>query len=162
VSEASRKTKKQLLLLELTNMPIVEVACKRSSVSRATYYRWRNEDEEFKEASDKALQDAIELMSDMAESQLLNSVKDGNMTGIIFWLKNHREAYSNKISIKRIEAERDHYKQALRDKADDPHDTLRELVDQMKALAAHGYDEEAYKAEQEATRRKALRSSDLG
>jgi hypothetical protein len=32
-------------------------------------------------------------MNDMAESQLLNAVRDGNMTGIIFWLKSRHKAY---------------------------------------------------------------------
>ena len=151
MSEASRERKKQLLLRELTNMPIVEVACKRTNISRATYYRWRNEDEEFKENSDRALQDAVELMSDMAESQLLNSVKEGNMTGIIFWLKNHREAYSNKVAVRRIEAERDHYKQALRNKTYEGDDVLLEILEGMKKIALDARDEAANKSEQEAT-----------
>jgi ACT domain-containing protein len=102
MSQKSRDTKKQLLLRNLASMPIVEVACKRTGVSRATYYRWRTEDEDFREDSDKALFDAIELMSDLAESQLLNNVKGGNMTAIIFWLKSHREAYHTASTAIRI------------------------------------------------------------
>lgn len=30
----------------------------------------------------------------MAESQLLASIRGGNMAGIIFWLKNHHGAYN--------------------------------------------------------------------
>lgn len=156
----SRDHKKQLLLRELANMPIVEVACKRASVSRASYYRWRNEDEEFKQASDQALMNATELMSDMAESQLLNSIKDGNMTGIIFWLKSHREAYSNRLAIRRIEVERDAYRQALRDKREEEDDKLRAIIDRMRSIALNGRDEGASKAEQQAVKRKAFHDNE--
>jgi hypothetical protein len=42
-------------------------------------------------------------MNDIAESKLLSAVKDGNMTAIIFWLKNNNPRYSDKkinLSIK--------------------------------------------------------------
>ncbi len=160
MSEASREHKKQLLLRELANMPIVEVVCKRTSVSRATYYRWRNEDKEFQASSDKALFEATELMSDMAESQLLNSIKDGNMTGIIFWLKSHREAYSNRLAVHRVEVERDAYKQALRDKREEEDDKLRAIIDHMRGIALKSIDEEASKAEQQAIKNKASHDSE--
>lgn len=35
----------------------------------------------------------------MAESQLINAIKEGNMTGIIFWLKNHHKQYSPKLEV---------------------------------------------------------------
>lgn len=38
-------------------------------------------------------------MNDMAESQLLNAVRDGNMTGIIFWLKSRHPKYGNRVEI---------------------------------------------------------------
>lgn len=38
-------------------------------------------------------------MNDMAESQLLKNIKDGNMTAIIFWLKSRHSAYGNRVEI---------------------------------------------------------------
>jgi hypothetical protein len=35
----------------------------------------------------------------MAESQLISAIKDGNLTGIIFWLKNHHRQYSPKLEV---------------------------------------------------------------
>ena len=35
----------------------------------------------------------------MAESQLLTAIKDQNMTAIIFWLKSHHPAYTNKVEV---------------------------------------------------------------
>ena len=35
----------------------------------------------------------------MAESQLISAIKDRNLTGIIFWLKNHHKNYSPKLEV---------------------------------------------------------------
>lgn len=90
---------KQLLVEQLKKTPIVQVACEKTGIGRATYYRWRKEDLEFVQASDRALDDGNALVSDMAESQLISSIKDKNMTAIIFWLKHHHPAYATKVEI---------------------------------------------------------------
>ena len=38
-------------------------------------------------------------MNDLAESQLLKAVKDGNMSAIAFWLRSRHTSYSNKLEI---------------------------------------------------------------
>jgi hypothetical protein len=145
---------KKKLLERLSKTPIVEVACKQAGVPRSTYYRWRKDDGTFRDSCDQALADATELMSDLAESQLLNNIKSGNLTAIIFWLKYHREVYSDRITIKRIESERDHYKQLLDSPRDDGHKALRELAEAVKK--ASEYKKEAYEAEQHAIMLKAF------
>ncbi len=42
-----------MVLLKKT--PIVQVACERSSVGRATYYRWKKDDADFAKQADEAL-----------------------------------------------------------------------------------------------------------
>lgn len=86
------KSKIQILEL-LKTTPIVQVACQKSGVSRATYYRWRDKDKKFKEQSDSALKEGVAFINDLAESQLLSSIKEKNMTAIIFWLKNRHSGY---------------------------------------------------------------------
>jgi len=78
---------------QLKTAPIVQIACQKTGISRATYYRWREIDPKFKESSDKALKEGIAFINDLAESQLLSSIKDKNMTAIIFWLKSHHSDY---------------------------------------------------------------------
>ena len=39
------------------------------------------------------------MMNDLAESQLLKAIKDGNMTAISFWLRSRHSAYGNKMEI---------------------------------------------------------------
>lgn len=90
---------KQALIDQLKRTPIVEVACKKSGIGRATFYRWRKNDPKFAEATDFAIQEGASLVNDMAESQLINAIKEGNLTGIIFWLKNHHKQYSPKLEV---------------------------------------------------------------
>jgi len=95
-----RQTKNKGQLLEiLRKTPIVQIACEKAGVGRATYYRWRKEDVEFVKVSDQALLDGSLLINDMAESQMMSAIKDKNMTAIIFWLKHHHPAYATKIEI---------------------------------------------------------------
>ena len=90
---------KNAIVEQLKINPIVQIACQKSGVSRATFYRWRNEDEEFKKATEMSIQDGVLLINDLAESQLLAAIKDQNMTAIIFWLKNHHSDYADKIQV---------------------------------------------------------------
>lgn len=95
-----RQTKdKELLLEQLRKTPIVQVACQKVDVGRASYYRWRKEDKEFARMADDALAEGNLLVNDMAESQLLSSIRDKNLGAIVFWLKNHHPTYATKIEV---------------------------------------------------------------
>ena len=93
------KINKDLLIEKLKKTPIVQIACKKAGVGRATYYRWRKNDNNFALASDVALEEGSSLINDMAESQLLSAIRDQNMTAIIFWLKHHHRRYSTRIEL---------------------------------------------------------------
>ena len=72
------------LLQALANTSgIVSSACKAANVSRMTYYRWYNEDPDFREKAD----DIKELQKDFAESLILKKMKEGDTTMIIFYAK---------------------------------------------------------------------------
>lgn len=90
---------KKKLLEKLLKTPIVEVACKQIGLPRSTYYRWRKEDLDFASACDEAFEQSAGLINDMAESQLINSIKEKNMTAIIFWLKNHHRSYKTRVEV---------------------------------------------------------------
>jgi len=97
--ESRQSQQKELLIGQLKKAPIVQIACEKIGVGRATYYRWRKQSKEFRKASDQALIEGKQLINDMAESQLLSAIRDKNMTSIIFWLKNNKANYSNRIEI---------------------------------------------------------------
>lgn len=98
MSHNQDETKKQLRE-RLQKSPIVEVACKQTGLSRATYYRWRKDDEVFAEACDEAIEQSAGRINDMAESQLISAIKDKNMTAIVFWLKHHHPTYEARIRV---------------------------------------------------------------
>lgn len=88
---------------ELKKIPIVQVACEKSNVSRNTVYRWRKEDKKFAEEMDKAMTDGIEYINDMTETQLLNAIKVGEFKAISFWLRSRHSAYKHKIEVSTVE-----------------------------------------------------------
>jgi ABC-type Fe3+ transport system substrate-binding protein len=90
---------KELLIEQLKKTPIIQVACEKTGVGRATYYRWKKEDEEFSTKADEALSEGSSLVNDIAESQLMSAIKDKNLTAIIFWLKHHHPAYATKVEV---------------------------------------------------------------
>ncbi len=94
-----QNNKKEALIEEIKKRPIIEAACKKIGIGRATFYRWRKADEKFAEQIDYALNEGKSLINDMAESQLLSAIRDRNLSAIIFWLKNHHGDYKNKVEI---------------------------------------------------------------
>lgn len=91
--QAANKAK---FIEKLKEMPIVQVAAAQVGVHRDTYYEWRSTDREFSSACDKALQRGEWYVNDMMESLLIKFAKEGKLTAIIFWLKNHHTQYNEK------------------------------------------------------------------
>lgn len=86
-------------LEELARIPIIQVACEKTGLSRNSVYRWRKEDVAFSKRMDEALTEGVALVNDMSESQLLNLIKEKNWPAISFWLKHRNDNYKNKIEI---------------------------------------------------------------
>ena len=97
--EERQKRQREMLLEQLKKTPIVQVACQKIDIARATYYRWRKEDEAFRKAADAALKEGSLLVNDMAESQLMAAIQEKNLTAIIFWLKHHHKTYANRVEV---------------------------------------------------------------
>lgn len=88
---------KKLILEQLKKTPIIQITCEKIGISRATFYEWRNKDAKFAKEADKALSAGTALISDAAESQLIAGIKSGNLTSIIFWLKNKHPDYKQRM-----------------------------------------------------------------
>lgn len=84
---------------ELRKVPIVQVACEKTGLSRNSVYRWRKGDKEFLKKMDDALAEGVALVNDMSESQLLTLIKEKNYPAISFWLKHRNDNYKNKLEI---------------------------------------------------------------
>lgn len=90
---------RELLLEQLKKTPIIQVACEKTGIARATFYRWKQEDQEFATKADEALAEGASLVNDIAESQLMTAIKNQNLAAIIFWLRNHHPAYATKVEV---------------------------------------------------------------
>lgn len=79
-----RQSKKQKLLKALEESHgVVTNACRKAGISRAQYYRYLQQDEKFASNVDDIQEQAV----DFVESQLFKQIKEGNITGQIFYLK---------------------------------------------------------------------------
>jgi CO dehydrogenase/acetyl-CoA synthase beta subunit len=84
---------------ELRKIPIVQVACEKTGVSRNSVYRWKKEDKSFSKKMDEALKDGVAFVNDMSESQLLTLIKEKSYPAISFWLRHRNDNYKDKIEV---------------------------------------------------------------
>ncbi len=90
---------KKLFLENLKKIPIIQVACEKAGVSRATVYRWREKDKKFRKILDEALSQGEALINDMGESQLISLMKEKNFSAIRFWLNHRHDKFKERVEI---------------------------------------------------------------
>jgi len=90
---------KQTLLDNLRQMPIIELACKKSNISRASFYNWKRNDKEFAKSAEEAITEGENLITDLSEHQLISLIRDGNFQAIQLWLKSHHKRYAEKLDV---------------------------------------------------------------
>ena len=90
---------KDLILEQVRKIPIIQVACEKVGIARATVYRWKDEDEEFKKNLEVALAEGEALINDMGESQLLSLMKEKNWPAISFWLRHRNPKFRERIEV---------------------------------------------------------------
>jgi hypothetical protein len=90
----TQKRNKAKVIAALSEMPIIEAACKKADVSRATFYRWRKDDPEFEQNVDKAIQEGDDHVNGLAESMLINRIKEGHMPALRYWLNNRSDRFN--------------------------------------------------------------------
>ena len=81
--ETTEANKIKMLELLKANCGNVSDACQQLGISRGAHYFWMNNDADYA----KAVDDINEANIDFAERQLRKSIKDGDTTSIIFFLK---------------------------------------------------------------------------
>lgn len=96
------KSNKEEVLDQLIKTPIVQIACSKAAIGRATYYRWRKKDRSFSQKADEAIFSGRLFINDLAESKLLSAIQDQNMTGIIFWLKHNHPSYTTRVEVAQV------------------------------------------------------------
>ncbi len=90
-----RQTKdKEKLIEQFKKMPIIQIAVERATISRATYYRWLEEDPIFRDAAMAAIADGEALLSDKSEAQLLALIGEKHFGAIRHYLEHHSDKYA--------------------------------------------------------------------
>lgn len=97
--EERQEKDKQALIEALKEMPIARVACKRAGVSRATYYRWRNDDKKFLQECYGAISIGIEAINEMSDSQLIALIGEKSLQAIKWWQQHNHERYGAKARL---------------------------------------------------------------
>lgn len=87
------------MIEQLKKTPIVQIACEKVGLARATYYRWYKKNKKFAKEADEALAEGIKFLNDFAESQLLMAIKNQNLTAITYWLNHRHPAYKNTLKL---------------------------------------------------------------
>jgi hypothetical protein len=77
------KDKKAIIEALEQSCGVVSTACAAINFPRSTFYKWLNEDPDFKAAVDEVQEYAL----DVAESALQKLIKEGETAAIIFYLK---------------------------------------------------------------------------
>lgn len=88
-----KNPKKSQFIKEIKEVPIISSVCRKINISRQTIYRWMNEDEQFKSEVTNAMNVGRDSINDLAESQLINLVSEGNLHAIKYWLSSNQARY---------------------------------------------------------------------
>jgi len=94
-----KRNDKKAIVEQLRKTPIIQIACEKIGLSRASFYRWKKDDQKFADNVEQAIEEGSHLINDMAESQLISAIKSNNLSAIIFWLRNHHRSYSPKLEV---------------------------------------------------------------
>ncbi|PIP27196.1 MAG: hypothetical protein COX30_03230 [Candidatus Moranbacteria bacterium CG23_combo_of_CG06-09_8_20_14_all_39_10] len=90
---------KLAVLEQLKKLPIIQAACQKAGISRASFYRWKIDDKEFAKDADDAIAEGVEMINDLSENQLIMAIRDNNLSAVRFWLQNRHKAYANKVEV---------------------------------------------------------------
>ena len=66
----NNKETKELVIQQLKNTMIVQIACKKAGIGRATFYRWKANDKKFAKAADEAIIEGLLFINDIAEKRV--------------------------------------------------------------------------------------------
>ncbi len=94
----SRIQKQKVMMIEqLKKNPIIQIACERLEIGRATHYRWCKEDSDYARSIDEAIMEGINLCNDLSESQILSAIQSGDINAAKFFLRANHARYKNKV-----------------------------------------------------------------
>lgn len=88
--------KSKLFLEKLRHTPIVSAVCKEIDISRQSISRWLKEDPDFKKEYEECMSQGIENVNDLATSQTINHIKQGDTGMIKYWLSHNDPKFTKR------------------------------------------------------------------
>lgn len=85
-------------LEELAKTSILQVACNKVNLSRQTISRWKKGDPKFRSQFEEARKLGEESICDLAESKMIERIKQGDRRSGEFWLMHHKKEYRRESS----------------------------------------------------------------
>lgn len=90
---------RKALTAQLERTPIIELACDKVGVSRTTFYRWIRTSKTFAKDVEKSMATGRDFINDLAESQVISLIKQGDIKAIRLWLAHNNARYANKLEL---------------------------------------------------------------
>ena len=87
---------KEQILERLTKNFTISSACHAVGIDRKTFYRWIDEDANFKKLAYENIQECKKDVTDLANNRLVKQIDNGNLTAVMFWLNNKDPEISGK------------------------------------------------------------------
>lgn len=87
------KDDKNRFLETLEKMPFISHASKQAGIDKATIYRWRKKDKKFNAKVEDALAISRSALCDVAESQVIKKINQGDFRASKFFLENNDKRY---------------------------------------------------------------------
>jgi hypothetical protein len=107
MTEETKIIIKKQILQRLTKNFTIASACHAAGIDRKTFYRWVEEDIEFKIQAYNNIQEAKKDVTDAAYTRLVKHIENGNLTAVMYWL-NHKDP---EISSKAIDVSEEEVKE---------------------------------------------------
>ena len=127
MTKKKERTKSEIIQ-RLSEVRIVEIACKSAGISRATYYRWLQEDKAFAVFCEDAIRLGTDTISDLAESQVVSKIKAGDFRAAVYWLEHHNRDYKPRSKYPAEEV--DHFKEM----SDEEFELVCRSIDALKKV----------------------------
>jgi len=99
IAQVRIKKQKEDLIEQLKKNPVIQIACEKLDIGRATHYRWYADDKEYARGVDTAISEGVTFIAEFAESQLLNAVRNGEPWAVSMALKAVHPRYRNKVEL---------------------------------------------------------------
>ena len=129
----NRAQLKKKFVEELQANPVAQVACQKTGIIRSTYYRWAKLDKKFKKNCTEARKISTPIINDLAESTIINMIKDGNLKAAIFWLNNNHPKYrKNSMKYVGLHTLLENKKHKEKEEIEKSREEIRELLELAK------------------------------